>query len=188
MYRRVLIIGTIVVAVGAGLVRAQVSDAVKTAVLSGTIKGTVSAPVAGVCAGSGYAAICPSGTCSCVTMAAGKVTGGLAGSGVAVVNVTLDSGSATSSVSGSTCQPAFGVAALTTTLGSGKNKTVKNEAINLNLSVCDPFTNSGTGTFNGGFGIAASPAPTPAAGGWGTVDGSLKGTTLTLKLKGSITQ
>ena len=187
MYLRGLMIGVFAIALSGGFARAQEADATKTAVLSGTIKGTI-IPTAGSCLAGGYAAICPSGVCSCVTMAGGKVTGRLAGSGVAVVNVTLDSGSATSSVSGSTCQPGFGVAALTTTLGSGKNKTVKSETINLNLSVCDALTNNGTATFDGGFGVAASPAPIPPASGWGTVDGSQKGTSLTLKLKGSITQ
>jgi hypothetical protein len=188
MYQRALIIGVIALALGAGLVHAQEADVAKTAVLSGTIKGAVSGPTAGTCAVGGYSAICPSGTCSCLTIASGKVTGRLAGTGLATVAITEDSGSATSSVSGSTCQPGFGVATLTTSLGTGKNKVVKSETINLNLSVCDAFTNSGTEAFDGGFGIAASPAPTPAASGWGTVDGTQRGTTLTLTLKGSITQ
>ncbi len=187
MYQRVLMIAVFAVALSGGSVYAQETDATRTAVLSGTIKGTAT-PAAGACLTGGYSAICPSGICSCDTMAGGKVTGKLAGSGLAVVNITLDSGSATSSVSGSTCQPGFGVATLTTTVGSGKNKIVKSETINLNLSVCDAFTNGGAEAFDGGFGIAASPAPTPAASGWGTVDGSQKGTVLTLKLKGSITQ
>jgi hypothetical protein len=187
MYQRALIM-VIALALGAGLVHAQEADIAKTAVLSGTIKGAVSGPTAGTCAVGGYSAICPSGTCSCLTIASGRVTGRLAGNGLATVAITEDSGSATSSVSGSTCQPGFGVATLTTSLGTGKNKVVKSETINLNLSVCDAFTNSGTEAFDGGFGIAASPAPTPAASGWGTVDGTQRGTTLTLTLKGSITQ
>jgi hypothetical protein len=185
MYKRALMIGAVVVALGAGLVMAQEDDAVKTATLGGTIKGTASGPVAGACAGTGYAAICPSGTCACLTVA-GTITGRLAGKGLASVAITEDSGSATSAVSGSTCLPGFGTATLTTSLGVGKNKVIKSETLNLAVSVCDPIRNSGD--ISGGFGIAAAPAPSPAAAGWGSVDGFQRGTTVVLNLKGSITQ
>jgi hypothetical protein len=194
MFKRALMIGAVIAALGVGLVRAQddgndaASDALRTAVLGGTIKGTVSGPVAGACSSTGYSAVCPSGTCSCISVNAGTVKGRLAGSGVATVAITLDSGTATSSVSGSTCQPGFGVATLTTTLGTGKNKVVKTESLNMTLSYCDPLrTNSPTSVI-GGFGIAAVPAPSPAASGWGTVNGTQKNATLVLKLNGSVTQ
>ncbi len=190
MYKRVLIIGGVVVALAAGLVLAQEGDAVKTKVLSGTITGAISSPVAGACSVLGFTAICPSGpaNCSCVTMAAAKVTGNLAGKGVGVVNITVDSGTATSGIGGSTCQAGFGVASLTTTLGAGKNKFVKTESLNLLLSLCSNITPNGTNAIVGGFGIAAAPAPSPSASGWGTVDGSQRASDVVLKLKGSITQ
>jgi len=167
-----------------------VSDAVKTSVLSGRIKGTVSGPVAGICAVSGYAAMCPSGAsnCSCLTVPGGTIRGRLAGSGLAAVAITLDSGLATSVISGSTCQPGFGTATLTTTVGFGKNKIIKNETLNLALLVCDPIRGNAPTTLTGGFGIAAAPAPSPGASGWGTVSGVEKGTSMTLDLKGSVTQ
>jgi hypothetical protein len=188
-------IGAVIAALGVGLVRAQdgnndaaESDALRTAVLGGTIKGTVSGPVAGACSVTGYTAICPSGICSCLSVSAGDVKGRFAGSGVATVAITLDSGSATSSVSGSTCQPGFGVATLTTTLGAGKNKVVKTESLNMTLSYCDSLRNNSPISVIGGFGIAAVPAPSPAASGWGTVNGTQRNALLTLKLNGSVTQ
>ena len=190
MYRRVLIVGGVLVALAAGLVLAQEQDAATTKVLSGTISGLISSPVAGACSTLGFTAICPSGpaNCSCVTISAAKVAGNLAGKGVGVVDITIDSGTATSAIAGSTCQAGFGVASLTTTVGSGKNKSVKTEALNLLLSVCDKLTAGSPNEIVGGFGIAAAPAPTPPASGWGTVDGTIKGSNAVLKLKGSITQ
>jgi hypothetical protein len=189
MYKRALMIGAIIAALGVGLVRAQdSSDATRTSVLGGTIKGNLSGPTAGVCPGTGYQAMCPVGPCSCVTVDAAKVKGRLAGSGVGTVAITMDSGLSTSSVSGSTCQPGFGVANLTTTSGRGNNKVVKTETLNLALSICDPLRGNSPTSVIGGFGIASAPAPSPAASGWGTVNGTQKNSTLTLKLNGSVTQ
>jgi hypothetical protein len=195
MFKRALMIGAVIAALGVGLVRAQDgnndasdSDAFRTAVLGGTINGTISGPTAGVCPGSGYQAMCPVGPCTCVTVDAASVKGRFAGSGVATLAITMDSGLGTSPVSDSTCQPGFGVATLTTTLGAGKNKVVKSETLNLALSICDPLRGNSPTSVIGGFGIAAVPAPSPAASGWGTVNGMQKNTTLTLKLNGSVTQ
>ena len=186
MYRRALVIMTVLIAVGAAWARAQQADAITTKVRNGTITGTISGPVAGPWSLTGYSAICPSGplNCSCLTINAAKVSGSLAGNGVGTVHLTIDSGSSTSAVSGSTCQPAFGDADLTTTVGTGKNKTVKTETVNLLTALCDKVTGASPDTLSGGFGIAASPA----ASGWGTLDGTMKGSKVTLKLKGSITQ
>jgi hypothetical protein len=181
MYKRALVMITVLIAVGAAWARAQqVRDA--------TITGQISDPVAGVCSDTGYSAICPSeSNCSCMTINAAKVKGSLAGDGIGVVRLTIDSGSATSSVSGATCQPAFGVADLTTVVGRGVNKTTKTETLNLLAALCDKLHAGRPDTITGGFGIAASPAPSPAASGWGTLDGSKKGSKVTLKLEGSIT-
>jgi hypothetical protein len=190
MYKRALVIVTVTIVLGAAWVRAQEAAALKTKVLNGTITGTLSRPVAGACAVTGFAAICPSGAakCSCVTMNAAKVTGNLAGTGSAVVNITIDSGISTSAVSVATCQAGFGVANITTIVGKGKNKTTKTETLNLLASLCDKLSPNSADTITGSFGIAASPAPSPAASGWGTMDGTERGSTATLKLKGSITQ
>jgi hypothetical protein len=190
MYRRALVVIVVVMLVGAAWARAQQTDAVATRIQNATISGDFSGPVAGVCAVAGYTAICPSGpsNCSCSTMNAAKVRGSLAGDGVAVVNFTLDSGSATSSVSGSTCQPAFGQADLTTTVGRGKNKTTKSESINLLAALCDSKNGRSPATLTGGWGIAASPLPTPAASGFGTLEGTETGTKINMKLNGTVTQ
>jgi hypothetical protein len=128
MYRRALVVITVVILMGAAWVRAQEADAVGTRIQNATISGDFSGPVAGVCTpvpDTGYPDICPSGTCSCITMSAAKVTGSLAGKGVAVVNLTLDGG-ATIPVTSATRQPVtFGQADITTTVGRGANKTVK---------------------------------------------------------------
>jgi hypothetical protein len=191
MYRHALVVVTVVILMGAAWVRAQEADAVGTRIQNATISGDFSGPVAGVCTpvpDTGYPDICPSGTCSCITMSAAKVTGSLAGKGVAVVNFTVDGNSATSSVSGATCQPAFGQADITTTVGRGANKTVKTESINLLAALCDSKNGRSPSTLTGGWGIAASPAPSPAASGWGTLDGTQTGSKITLKLQGTVTQ
>jgi hypothetical protein len=190
MYKRALVMITVLIAVGVAWARAQQADAVTTKILNGTITGMISGPVAGVCSDTGYSAICPSGlaNCSCFTINAAKVSGSLAGNGIGVVRFTIDSGSSTSAVSGATCQPAFGEADLTTTVGKGKNKTTKTESLNLLAALCDKLNGRSPDTITGGFGIAASPAPSPVASGWGTLEGSMKGSNMTLKLKGSITQ
>jgi hypothetical protein len=190
MYKRALVMTVVFIAVGAAGASARQAAAVATKVLNGTITGTISGPVAGLCSMTGYSAICPSGAenCSCFTVNAAKVSGSLAGSGVGIVHLTMDSGSSTSPVSGSACQPAFGEADLTTTVGTGKNKTIKTESLNLLVTLCDTVTGASPDTIAGGFGIAASPAPSPAASGWGTLDGTIRDSKMTLKLKGSITQ
>lgn len=194
MYRRALVVITVVILVGAAWARAQESDALATRIQNATISGAFSGPVAGVCTpvpDTGYPDICPSGpsNCSCITMNAAKVKGSLAGDGVAVVNFTVDSGSATSSVSGSTCQPAFGQADLTTTVGKGKNKNIKTESINLLAALCDSKNGRSPATLTGGWGIAASPAPSPlGASGWGTLSGTQTNTKITLKFNGTVTQ
>jgi hypothetical protein len=193
MYRRALVVVTVVILMGAAWVRAQEADAVATRIQNATISGAFSTPVPGVCTpdpATGYTTICPSGplNCSCITMNAAKVTGSLAGKGVAVVNFTLDGGSPTSPVSGSTCQPTFGQADLTTTVGRGASKIVKQESINLLAALCDSKNGRSPATLTGGWGIAASPAPSPTASGWGTLEGTKTDSKITLKLKGTVTQ
>jgi hypothetical protein len=190
MYKRAFVIITVVIAVGAAWARAQQADASTAKIRNATITGQISDPVAGKCSDTGYSAICPSGplNCSCISINAAKVDGSLAGKGIGVVHFTIDSGSSTSAVPGATCQPAFGVADLTTVTGKGVNKTTKTETLNLLAAMCNKFSGGRPETITGGFGIAASPAPSPVASGWGTLDGSIKGSKATLKLEGPITQ
>lgn len=196
MYKRVLVIAAVTIAMGAAWVRAQEADAVSTAIRSGVIIGSITAsptPGAGpggACSASGYAATCPSGTCECLTITGAKVTGSLAGVGTADLNITLDTVGVTSDLAGDTCEPMFGTADLTTTTGVGKNKTARTETLNLLGAFCDNIGPSLPNTINGGFGIASSPAPSPspAATGWGTLTGTEKHDAVRLNLKGSITQ
>jgi hypothetical protein len=99
------------------------------------------------------------------------------------VFLTLDTGAAT--VSGEdSCTPFFGVAELTTKR-AGVSLT---EAIKMNGVECSPITGSNDEIL-GGFGIAANPAPTNGAKGYGKLTGSVTpGGAVSLTLKGSITQ
>jgi hypothetical protein len=188
MYKRTFVIIAVIIAL-AVRARAQQANAVNTKIQNGTISGTLSSQVAGPCSMTGYSAICPSVTnCSCITINSAKVSGSLAGNGIGVVRMTVDGGIATSAFLGSTCQPVFGVADLTTTIGRGANKTTKTETLNLQAALCDQLNNKRDGTLDGGFGIASAPAPSPIASGWGTIDGTMTDSKITLKLKGSITQ
>jgi hypothetical protein len=189
VHKRMVVVMALTVALSGAWAFAQQPEATTTKILTGTISG-VTTTATGTCPGTGYSAICPSGTCSCLTMAAGAVTGELAGKGTAVVNISIDTGSATSAVVSSSCYPVFGVADLSTTVGGGRNKTSKSETLNLAGALCDPLNSHSSSTIDGGFGIAATPAPSPAASGWGSFTGSQKdpNSKLTLKFKGSVTQ
>lgn len=190
MFKRVLVIGAVTLAIGAAWVRAQEADAVKTAIRSAVISGSLSSPIAGptangACSSTGYAAICPSGSCLCATMTGAKVTGSLAGTEAANVSITVDTGDVTTDVSGSACQPIFGTADISPV---GKNKSPETETLNLLGVYCDKFASGQPNTVSGGFGVAASPAPSPAASGWGAMTGTDHHGTLKLSLKGPITE
>jgi hypothetical protein len=180
MYKRVLIFGVVIIGLATAVVRAQDYAAVATSKnLTANIKGTAAAPVASPCATVGYAAFCPSPVvCSCLKITGASVSGSLAGKGTANLLLTQETSLATTNVAGGTCTPFFGTAALTTML----NKASKTETLNLQGVSCDG------GAFAGGFGIAPSPVPSPAAAGWGALFGSTKGGVVSLQLKGSITQ
>jgi hypothetical protein len=184
MYKRVVIIGVVIIGLATALVRAQEQAAASASKnLTATIKGTVPAAVASPCATVGYAAFCPSPVaCSCLTINGAAVSGSLAGKGTANLLITQETSLATSSVVGQTCTPFFGTADLSTSVGIGKKAVGKKETLNLQGVSCD------NGQIAGGFGIAASPVPTPGATGYGTVSGTVKGTALSLVLKGPITQ
>jgi hypothetical protein len=89
------------------------------------------------------------------------------------------------------CNPFFGV--LTDSVGStGETKT-----INLIGTSCKKITgisknssgNDVGDTLNGGWGIEASPAHSPAVSGWGTVSGSTTSSdNVSIKLMGTVTQ
>ena len=191
MYRRALVVVTVVILMGAAWVRAQEADAVGTRIQNATISGDFSGPVAGVCTpvpDTGYPDICPSGTCSCITMSAAKVTGSLAGKGVAVVNFTVDGNSATSPVSGATCQPAFGQADIMTTVGRGANKTVKTESINLLAALCDSKNGRSPCDADGRMGNSGLAGTEPGGQRMGNARWYQTGSEITLKLQGTVTQ
>jgi hypothetical protein len=90
------------------------------------------------------------------------------------------------------CNPFYGV--LTDSVGStGETKT-----INLLGTACKRVTGiskntqsgkDGGDALNGGWGIEASPAPSPSASGWGTLSGSTTSTdNVSIKLMGTVTQ
>lgn len=152
-------------------------------VLSGIIKGEVTSHVTGACSESGYASICPSGSagCSCLIIS-GTIRGGFAGNGTATLNLTLDGGSATNNAK-LTCRPSFGTATLVTTIGP--NGIAKTESLNLSTTLCDTLDGA---KILGGFGVAGTPPPSPAANGWGIAEGTEIGTQVELRLTGPIVQ
>jgi len=185
VYKRIVIFGVVFIGLATALVRAQ-DNAAATATknLTANIKGTLPAALTGPCVTTGYAGFCPSPVvCTCLTINGASVTGSLAGKGTANLLITQETSLATSDVVGQTCTPFFGSADLSTSLGTGKKAVGKTETLNLQGVSCN------NGQIAGGFGIAASPVPTPGATGYGIVSGTVKGgTALSLVLKGPITQ
>lgn len=164
--------------------------AATTAIRYASITGSLSGQTTGACPVSkSYADQCPVGPCNCVQIpnatvgAAAGQSAKIAGTGTADVFLTLDTGAAT--VSGAdSCTPFFGVAELTTKRAG----TTLIEHINMNGVECSPITGSNEEIL-GGFGIAAKPAPTNGAKGYGKITGSVTpGGTVSLTLKGSITE
>ena len=74
-----------------------------------------------------------------------------------------------------------------TQVGRGIHKIIKTESLNLAVTLCNRLNDTKPDTLTGGFGIAASPVPSPMASGWGTIDGVKRGSKVTLKLEGSTT-
>lgn len=175
MYKRVLIITAVAVALGAAWMQAQKVDAA--AVVAKTLSVTIAAssvPAASpsACANSGYSAICPSGTCQCVKITDATLTGGL-GKGTATLLITEDPGAATAVQADANCFPFFATAALSGTIGSGKKAKTQIETVNIVGADCDPFTAKSSETLSGGFGVAAAPSPSPAITGWGSASGTV---------------
>jgi hypothetical protein len=170
----------------AGVATAAKTSGPKAAMRAANITGASGTPatgpgLGGACATTGYDAFCPSGTCQCLTISSAKVTGSMAGTGTADLQVTEDTGAATTSVSGASCTPFFAVATLTTTLA----KTALTETLNFGGMSCDQFTSKGKSAIQGGFGIGTA---SNSATGWGTVVGTSNQSSVTLHLKGLVTQ
>jgi hypothetical protein len=153
-------------------------------------------PTLGICSTTAvsvvdYSTICPSGTgCSCYNIADGTVTGNMVGKGTATMLLNADlasPASTTTSTNGSdTCVPILGLITTSTTSGRGKNATGVTTTFNVIGGLCQPLTNRGNGTLDGGFGVSSS-SRTPALSGYGTVLGTVdsKGN-LVLTLKGPV--
>lgn len=163
--------------------------AVTTEIRYATIVGMASAPATDQCT-EGYAAQCPTGSCTCVQVSSatvGVVTGqpNIAGVGTANLFLTFDNGATTVSTAGD-CTPFFGVAELTTT----RHGKPSSETLNLNGVSCSPLTTANNPIL-GGFGISTSPSPVNGGKGYGKVSGFLDPTTggsVSLTLHGPITQ
>jgi hypothetical protein len=183
MYKRVLVIAAVSVALAAAWMQAKKADAAATARLRAVITASSVPPaVPSPCASTGFAAICPSvtGGCTCVKITGANLTGNF-GKGTANLALTEDPTNATSD-GVNTCIPFFGTA----TLNGTKKGTAQTGNVNLVGAICDPFTANSPETISGGFGIAV-PSPSPALTGWG----NLKGTTnskgvLKLNLQGPV--
>jgi hypothetical protein len=176
MYKRVLVIAAVGVALGAAWMQAKRADAAAAARLNATIvSSTVPSASPSACASTGFAAICPSVTgCQCVKITGATLTGNF-GKGTADLLITEDPISATSSGSSGSannCVPFFGTATLTGTKGVGAKAKTQTGNVNIVGADCDAFTANLPETISGGFGIAV-PSPSPAMTGWGNLKGTV---------------
>jgi hypothetical protein len=106
---------------------------------------SIGSPATGPCSDT-YANVCPSGTCICQEYQ-GKLSGhfgGRSGRGSAQLSLTVDDGLITSSPDG--CRPVFGVANISTPIGSA--------TINVTGAFCDEIGKSTQQKLQGGFGLA----------------------------------
>jgi hypothetical protein len=139
---------------------------------------------------SDYSTICPSGNCACYNITNGTITGNLLGKGTATLALNVDLGFPASppvpSTNGSnTCVPLLGTVTASTTTGRGKNGSGVTTVFNVAGALCQPLTRRGSGSLDGGYGIASQTGSTTALTGYGTAVGTIdpKGT-LILKMKG----
>jgi hypothetical protein len=178
MCKRLSVIIAVIVAMGTVWIQARDAVAAKAATLTAVISASsVPSPVAGTCANSGYAAVCPGGTCGCVSIPNATVTGNL-GKGTVDLELTEDAALATTS-DPVTCTPFFGTA--TITVPAIKKNPGNSETLNLVGAYC------GTQGISGGFGVAASPAPSPALTGFGSMSGTVSSkNALKITLRGPI--
>jgi hypothetical protein len=136
--------------------------------VSFTISGVPSLS-SGACTVAGYGNICRSGTCTCLTVQSGKVTGAFTGS--AELFATIDTGNP-----GLQCQPVFITANTTLT----RKKVTQTPVLDL-LAVLCPAGKSQS--FTGGWGV--EPAPGQSTGN-GTMTGTFNKNKVSLTLKGTI--
>lgn len=186
MYKRVLVIAAVGVALSAAWMQAKRADAAAAARLNATIvSSTVPSASPSACASTGFAAICPSVTgCQCVKITGATLTGNF-GKGTADLLITEDPISATTG-SDNNCVPFFGTATLTGTKGVGAKAKTQTGNVNVVGADCDAFTTNLPETLSGGFGIAV-PSPSPAMTGWGNLKGTVnKKGVLKINLTGPI--
>jgi hypothetical protein len=111
----------------------------------------------GACPVQGYGSICRSGTCKCLAVQTGKLTGSF--TGTAEVSATIDNGIDAGEPT-LPCRPMFATASATAT----SKKGTKTAVLNVTAAYCQ-----GSGSFNGAWGLeSASNGST----GSGTVSGT----------------
>lgn len=145
----------------------------------------------GACASAGYNATCPSGTCACYSIPNGNVTtGAIAGTGTADVELTVDEGNATTSVSPgtvTTCVPVYGLITTSTTRGKGRNRRAVTDVFNISGALCRGLPGRGE-ELSGGFGIFSSD-DVPPRSGYGTVKSNrFRKDGMQMKFEGPVTQ
>jgi hypothetical protein len=136
--------------------------------VSFTISGAPSIS-SGACTGAGYADICRSGTCTCLTVQTGKITGSFTGSGE--VFATIDTGNP-----GLQCQPVFITANTTLT----RKKVTQTSVLDLLAVLCPAGAHQ---SFTGGWGIEPSPGQST---GNGTMTGTFNKNKVSITLTGTI--
>jgi hypothetical protein len=169
MYKRVLVIAAVGLALGVAWNQAKKADAAAAARFNAVIVGSpVIAEAASPCPGTGFVAICPSGDCQCLKVTDGTLTSVSLGRGTATLNLTEDKGNKTSTAENN-CLPFFGTAVLT---GTNFKKVSKTGNVNVVGADCTAFTTNGPESLTGGFGVAV-PSPSPAVNGWGVLTGTI---------------
>jgi hypothetical protein len=179
MYKRVLVIAAVSVALGVAWMQAKKADAAATRFSATIISTTAPAVTTGVCSSSGFESFCPTGPCQCLTITGATVQSPLFfGKGTANLKLTEDPNSPTAK-GGSNCVPFFGTIAIIGAKNSGSMNVVGAD--------CDPIIKNGPEVLTGGIGLAV-PSPSPAVNGWGVLNGTDNTTkgVLRLTLKGPL--
>jgi hypothetical protein len=182
--------------VGAASVFAASGPSTKNVTLNFKGTGTVVNPTA-QCT-TGFSNVCPSGTCQCVEVTGATVTGNVKALTVSDFFVTIDTGtnladapSPDMSEPNQKCNPIFG------------SVTVSNSEFDATLNIagvsCKHFVGissknpSGThdkDILGGGWGISASPAPSPGASGGGLLTGTVTQSSqaVAIKMSGQVSR
>jgi hypothetical protein len=182
--------------VGAASVFAASGPSTKNVTLNFKGTGTLSDPNAACTVG--FSANCPSGTCQCVEVTGATATGNVKSLTVSDFFVTVDTGTDLADASApdmsepnQKCNPIFGSVTIS---NSDFDATLNIAAVSckhfVGISNKNPSGTHDKDIIGGGWGIAASPAPSPGASGGGLLTGTVvqSSQAVALKLSGPVSR